>query len=343
MTIDRIDTEALDRLLEKAFFFFDLPGVSARVSRNGEHWAGVRGWQNAITKKPLDPLHVFHMASVTKLLVGTCFLKLCEQGKAQLDEKLTAYLPDFSMADPRFQKITLRHLLSHTSGMPDVSDYHWDKPETDAGALERYVYSDEIQKASLLWDPLENKFSYSNIGYEILGHVLSKISGVSFEEHVASAIFEPLGMEDSTLLTFTRDMANIASPHGKDKDNHFIVLPHFPYNRAHSPSSTLTAPLSDLEKFADAVLSGTFLSPSLREVAFSPQALVPNNSEQICLSWFRREQNGYVLFGHEGTDDGFRSSFWICPELSLSIIVCANLSMSPVKKISKEIFDQLCI
>ena len=338
-----IDHQKLEQLLKKAFFYYDLPGLSARVSTGSDSWAGVLGWQNALEKTPLQSGHIFHMASVTKTFVGTCLMNLHARGLLALDQKLSAFLPKFRMADPRAEKITIRHLLSHTSGIPDVTDYHWNRPETDAQALSRYVYSDEVQQASLLWDPSEERFSYSNIGYEILGLVIAEITGVSFEEHVAAAIFSPLAMNDSTLLTFERNMKNVAAPHGKDTDNHFVILPYFPYNRAHAPSSTLTAPLHDLEKFSRAVLDGSILSPVLQEQAFTPQALIPNNGEQICLSWFRREQNGFVLFGHEGTDDGFRSSFWICPALSLSIIVCSNLTGAPVKKITKQIFDALTI
>jgi len=338
-----IDKEALSALLQKACFFYDLPGLSVRVSYRGEEWGGVFGFQNAVTKVPLREDHVFHMASVTKLLVGTCLLKLCEQGKARLEEKLSFYLPDFKMKDARFKSITLQHLLSHTSGMPDVEDYHWNAPETDKDALRRYVYSDEVQNADLLWAPEENRFAYSNIGYEILGHVIEAITDEVFEEHVSRSLFQPLGMERSTLLTFQRDMREVACPHNKDDNNHFVVLPTFPYNRSHSPSSTLTAPLSDLSLFAKAFLEGNILSPDMWRRALTPVATVPNNGEQICLSWFRREQDGRVLFGHEGTDDGFRSSFWICPELSLYTIVCSNLSQAPVKKISKQVFEQFQI
>ena len=69
---------------------------------------------------------------------------------------------------------------------------------------------------------------------------------------------------------------------------------------------------------------------------------MPNNGEKICLSWFAREQNGAVLYGHEGSDDGFRSSLWLCPDLDAYVILCANISDAPLKKISKQIFGEIC-
>lgn len=340
MTVN-IEPKTLEGLIEKAFFYYDLPGLAIHVGEADTTWTAVRGYQNALEKTPLRPEHIFHIASVTKLLVGTCIMQLCEQGKTGLDEKLVSCLPGFKAADRRFKKISLRQMLSHTSGIPDVSDYHWERHETDEQALKHYVYSEEIRNLDLLWDPEDGKFSYSNIAYEILGQVIAELSGIPFENYVADHILEPAGMKDSTLLTFDRDMKTVASPHGKDMENHFVVLPHFPYSRPHAPSSTLTSPISDLGKLADAFLSGSLLTPRSFQMMLEPQAIVPNNGENICLSWFRREQNGVFLFGHEGADDGFRSSFWICPELKLHIAVCSNLSQAPLKKISRQIFEEL--
>jgi CubicO group peptidase (beta-lactamase class C family) len=281
------------------------------------------------------------MGSVTKTLVGTAMLKLQEQGLLNIREKLTDCLPDFHMKDPLFRHITLEHLLSHTSGMPDVVDYRWDRPETDEGALERYVFSDEVINSRLLWPPGGGRFSYSNMAYEILGLIIARRSSMTFEECIKEIIFKPLEMNDSTLLTYQRDMTGVCAPHKKNDSNDFEIISHFPYNRAHGPSSTLTSSASDLGKWAKAHIQKSFLSPPSYAIAFKPRAIIPNNKEQMCLSWFRRIQNGYVFFGHEGTDDGFRASFWFCPKLHLSIVVCSNLSKAPVKRISIDLFDLL--
>jgi CubicO group peptidase (beta-lactamase class C family) len=338
MTIE-INHEKCDIFLEKALFYYDLPGLAVSIGIAGEVYSKVLGYQDALAKKPLEKHHIFHMASVSKLFVGTSILQLWERGLLELDEKLSYYLPWFEMADLRYQRISVRQLLSHTSGMPDVSDYHWESPETDDLALKRYVQSDEVKCAHLLWAPEEAKFCYSNMGYEILGVLISTVSGLSFEDYVQRNIFDLLGMKASTFMTFQRDMSEVCSPHIKTDDNMTVFAPHFPYNRAHAPSSTLTSNLGDLEKWAFANLNQTLLKPTTYHSAWAKQALVPNNGEHICLSWFHRKQKEHVLYGHEGNDDGFRSSFWISPELDLFIIVCSNLSGAPVKKINKQLFD----
>jgi CubicO group peptidase (beta-lactamase class C family) len=338
--------EKLDDYIKKALVNYDLPGLAVGVWIGEDIYRGAAGYKDWISRKPLLPEHIFHMASVTKLFVGTSILQLWERGLLELDGLLTAYLPWFEMKDERYREITVRQLLSHTAGLPDVKDYLWDQPETDAGALERYVRSPEVKDAYLLWGPEEGRFSYSNIGYEILGVVISAVSGLSFEDYVKRNLFDPLDMKDSTLLSYERGIysetgpdENLCTPHEKDAEKKIVRSPHFPYNRAHGPSSTLTSNILDLEKWGKAHLEQRVLKKETYEVAWQEQALVPNNGEHICLSWFRREQNGFVLYGHEGTDDGFRASFWLCPELELSIAVCANISGAPVKKINKQIFD----
>ena len=348
--------EKLDDFLNKALVNYDLPGLAAGV-RVGEMsgsgrdefvYRSAAGYKDYIDKKPLHPDHIFHMASVTKLFVGTSILQLWERGLLEPDEYLTEYLPWFRMKDERYRDITIRQLLSHTSGMPDVKDYRWDAPETDEGALERYVRSPEVKDAHLLWAPTDGRFSYSNIGYEILGVVIAAVSRMPFENYVRKNIFIPLDMKNSTLLTYERGIyreagpeENLCTPHEKDQENHIVRSKHFPYNRAHGPSSTLTTNILDLEKWGKAHLQHLLLKRETYDAAWKKQALVPNNGEIIGLSWFCREQNGFMLYGHEGTDDGFRASFWICPQLDLCISVCSNISGAPVKKISKQIFDLL--
>ncbi len=329
----------LDTYLEKALNYYNLPGLAVHVGMGDLDCFYAKGWKNAPAQEPLGEHHIFHMASVTKLFVATSILQLWEKDLVDLDEKLITYLPQFRMADERCRRITLRQLLSHTAGMPDVKDYHWESPETDDNALLRYVLSPEVRQGQLLWDPEEGKFAYSNMGYEVLGVVISAVSDRSFEDYVAENIFSPLEMSNSELNTSLRDMSNVCAPHGKTEENHFTVLEHFPYNRAHGPSSTLTSNLKDMSLWAKAVLERKILRPLTFDEAWKEHSIVPNNGEGICLSWFRREQKGYLLYGHEGNDDGFRASFWVCPELSISITVCSNLSGAPVKRINRELFD----
>src|SRR5438270_5134497 len=124
-----------------------LPGFAIGVVKNGKliyaKGFGVAklGGTTAITSKSL-----FHMASVTKTFVATAVMQLVEKGKIDLDAPLIRYLSYFRLNDERYRIITIRQMLSHTSGIPDTVNYNWDKPEYDAGALERFVRSIADQK-----------------------------------------------------------------------------------------------------------------------------------------------------------------------------------------------------
>ncbi len=351
--------EALRKAMEEALFYQDLPGLAAGIvigERSPHPLAGFRfeeavGHKDFSTKEALETGSVFHVASLVKPMVGAVILRLEEAGKLSRRDRVTEHLPWFQTADGRSSEIRVEHLLTHTAGLGDVEDYGWDRPETDEGALRRYVKSPEVRGSSLLWGPEEGRFRYSDRGYEVLGDLIAAVSGLSFEECVRQYIFEPLGMNDSTLLTYERtggsldldllSRAGLAMPHRKDAGKHIVKEEHYPYNRAHGPSSTLTTTLADLAVWARAHLENQLFSPAQYQEIWAPLALVPNNGEHIGLSWFIREQRGYTLYGHEGRDDGFRASFWLCPALDLHIAVLSNLSEAPVKKINKALFDLL--
>ncbi len=340
--LGKIISIELSKYIKDAGYYYDLPGLAIHVGIDKQDYFSTYGWQNAIDKSPLKPEHIFHMASVTKLFVGTAILKLWEENLLDLDGKAFEYLAEFHMADKRYKDITIRHLLSHTSGMPDVKDYHWENPETDSGALLRYIQSPEVSQGHLIYNPGQGKFAYSNMAYELLGAIIASVSASSFEDYVEKNIFKPLKMFDSDLLTFRRDMSSVCFPHQKNEENHFSIVGHFPYNRAHGPSSTLTSNLADMAKWSKAIFNSKILMKKTMKEAWKPHAMVPNNNEGICLAWFRREQEGHVLYGHEGNDDGFRASHWICPKLEISITVCSNLTGAPVKRINREVFSLIC-
>lgn len=349
----------LDKYAEEALFYHDLPGLAISVEfgenspgpLRGLNYKKALGVKDVTTGEPLLPDQIFHMASVSKLFTSAGILQLCEQGKLNLDTSLRRLLPDVSIDDRRYDAITLFHMLSHTSGMADVEDYHWDTPRTDDQALNDYALSEEVQDSHMLWLPEEYKFSYSNMAYELLGLVIERTSGMPYEEYMKKHILEPLGMNDSTFLTFERaggsldlqdlSRAGMAMPHTKDQEKHIVLEKHYPYNRQHGPSSTLTSNLYDLAKWAKVHLERRFFKEATYRNIWRTYAIVPNNGEGMGLGWFLRRQEGYDLYGHEGTDNGFRASFWICPALGAHVTVVSNISRGAVKKINKKIFEML--
>src|SRR5580658_2196579 len=220
--------ERLEPLLEAFIREQQIPGLSiAIVEDNRVVYAKGFGWKSLDKRKgSVTPLTVFHMASIVKPFVATAILQLAEQNKIDLDAPAVHYLPYFRLADERYKIITIRQMVAHTSGMPDVVDYEWNKPQFDDGALERYVRS--LGDLQLLFEP-GSRFAYSNIAYDVLGDVIAKASGSSFEDYVQQHILNPLGMKNSTLLYRDVDPSLLSDGHVLDTRGNPIVSEAYPY------------------------------------------------------------------------------------------------------------------
>src|SRR5947209_2717949 len=130
--VSRLQTE-LDPKINDAISKGQLPGFAIGVVKNGKLiYAKGFGVAKLGSNTSITTQSLFHMASVTKTFLATATMQLVEQGKIDLDAPVTKYLPYFKLDDGRFGQIKIRQMLSHTSGIPDVTDYHWDKPEYDA-------------------------------------------------------------------------------------------------------------------------------------------------------------------------------------------------------------------
>ena len=366
-------TEKCNEFMDEVMNLNDLPGLAVGVSIGGvscavpsddlTEFVGVRGYRDYSARDPLKEDSIFHCASVSKLFTSSAVMKLVEAGILSLDDRLCEILPGLNIADKRFEEIRLWNMLTHTSGLGDVDDYRWYDFETDNGSLRRYVYeAEEVLAQPMLWDPRETRFRYSNIAYEILGQIVSECSGLSYEDFVSRHLLEPAGMSSSTMKTFERagapnfrDNERMALPHEKKPDRSIGPVEFYPYTRQHAPSSTLTSTAGDLLSWGRAHLksagggdaedssAGPLLKPETYGTVWREYATVPNNGEKMGIGWFMREQNKgpqvFRLCGHEGTDAGFRASFWMCPELDIVTVVLSNLSGAPVKRINKKLFD----
>src|SRR5437763_5937150 len=324
--VARLSNE-LEPKIEKEVQEGRLPGFAIGVVKNGKliyaKGFGVAklGGTTAITSKSL-----FHMASVTKTFVATAIMQLSKKGKIDLDAPVIRYLPYFKLNDERYRAITIRQMLSHTSGIPDTVTYNWDKPEYDAGALERFVRSIADQK--LVFAPGE-KFAYSNTAYEILGDVIAKVSGESFEDYVQHNILTPVGMKDSTLLVREANPRLLTSPHVME-NNKVVVSKIFPYNRAHSPSSTLYSSIEDMSRWAIANLNRgeldakRILKSETIDSMWRPVADALGMKEGI--SWFTTEKQGHRFVLHSGGDVGFESLLLLAPEDGVAVVAMSNFA-----------------
>ena len=322
-------TRRLQPLLEQFVEWQEIPGLAIGVIENNQlvyaHAFGLKhlGRQG----DPLTPRSIFHMASVTKPFVATSIMQLVERRFVDLDAPVVKYLPYFRLADDRFTQITVRHLVTHTSGIPDVEDYEWDKPQYDDGALERYVRS--LTDQQLLFAPGE-RVQYSNMAFEVLGDVVAKASGESFDDYVQRHILTPLQMTDSTLLFKQANPALLTWGHELDGQGAPVPSPVFPYNRMHSPSSNLHSNVMDMARWAIANMNGgeldgqRILQASTREMMWKPARQLGSPEDAVGLSWFLGAYRGTRMVGHEGGDTGYRTDLVLLPDKQIAVVWMEN-------------------
>ena len=330
-------------------------GLSAAVVRDGAViYAGAHGVRELGEDKELSPQHVFHFASVSKPFVATAIVQLFEKGKLDLDDPVTKSLPYFSLSDERFRDITLREMLNHTSGMPDVEDYEWDNPKFDEGAAERFVRA--MASEQLLWAP-GTAWQYSNMAFDALGDVIAKVSGMTFEDYVRTNILEPLGMNSSSFIYPEIDEALRTNGHVDDPAQ---VSDVYPYNRRHAPSSTLNSSVIDMTHWLLVNLNRgelggrRILKNDSYDLLWRPTTELPIPARfgryasedfsdlpafRVGLSWFLGEIAGHPTVFHGGRDTGFSSFVLLLPDDRIGVVVASNWEQSDTPALAGGIVD----
>lgn len=333
--IDGILSGYMDSYMEKN----SLTGISIGMVLNGElAYTRAFGISDMEKGARVTETSMFHSASISKTFVAMAVMQLQERGLLELDKPVSEYLPYFRLKDERYRNMTIRLMLSHTSGMPDVYDYEWDKPKYHEGALEEYVRS--LYDNELLWEPGE-RFAYSNIAYEVLGDVIAKISGTPFENYMKENIFKLLGMNNTGYLIKEVPQEELTAPHVIDINAGYEPKKneYYPYNRIHAPSSTLWSNPSEMCRYAIANLNrGSFngirlLKPESYEAMWCPAAETGWGTAKVGYSWFMREYKGIDLIYHTGGDTGYCSNLVLIPEKASALSLfcnCDNMNLSMV-------------
>ncbi|MFN8446165.1 MAG: serine hydrolase domain-containing protein [Caldilineaceae bacterium] len=336
--LDSSTMNQIDTLVKTVLDKNQVPGAALGIVQGGELvYAKGFGVSELGSQTPVTPESVFFMASISKSFTGMAIMQLVEEGKIDLDTPVTTYLPYFSMADPLAKGITIRQLVSHTSGMADYGDWMADAtaPEkrTDDKALEDYVRS--FSDGSLLFSPGQG-WSYSNSGFDTLGDVIAKVSGQSYEAYVQEHILTPLGMSESTFLLSDVDSAALITPHTWDKEGNAVTQSFYPYLRKHAPSATLFSTVRDMARFAVANMNHgelhgvRILSKATYDEMWSPQAastwaeLFGPQTTNYGFGWWVGTFHDQPIIGNYGAEAGFQSHLAIFPDQNFAVIVMVN-------------------
>lgn len=317
-----------------------LPGLAVSVIREGEILLQEGfGSREKGTRADVTSRTMFHLASIAKTVTATSVLKLMESAKIRLSDRIADHLPEFAPDDDRAGAISIRHLLAHTSGLPDVEDFEWTRPRYDKAALRDHISS--LTKLKLHFAP-GSAHSYSDIGYEVLGRLVEKISNRPFEDYVRTNIFDPLEMNDSTFLIRGVDQSLLARPHVGGEE----IKPSeiFPYNRKHAPSSTFYSNAADMTRWMRAHLAQGY--PVLNRSSYAVMTRTTRVPKAVF--WTRYGHGLFAgthrrcrFFGHEGSDNGFRASMLVLPAHTIGITMLCNYDGAPLKEMMRAVMDLL--
>lgn len=318
----------LEQLLAVAKEASGVPGCVAAVYHKGEFYEAAAGVVNFKTNVAVTTDSVFQIGSITKSFTATLAMMLVSEGKLDLDSPVTDYLSNFTIAErSAAQTITIRHLLTHTSGID--GDLITDTGRGD-DALEKFV--ELLQDVALLY-PQGRFFSYANIGYIILGRIIEVIEGLSFEKVMRNRILNPLGMAHAAMSAEEALFFNTAIGHEMGAEGlHYAETAYAP--RSNAPSGTvLGMSARDLLKFARFHMNRGVNEKNVRLLDEEIAAEMTKVHVEIPLSgrytswglgWMQYYWDGADSFGHDGGWMGISAYLRISPENDFAAVLFAN-------------------
>jgi len=323
---DKLSAEA-DAAVRQQMKEQHIPGIGLAVVRNGRIVkAKGYGLANVELNTPVSPETVFDAGSISKQFTATAILLLAEEGKLSLDDSIAKYFPE---APPALKAVTIRHLLTHTSGIPDVSD-GTDETHGVKGVVDfhREYTEDELARAYLA-QPLDSqpgtKWNYCNACYDLLGFLIHRIAGKPYGDFLRERIFAPLSMTTTRVFSYADIIPNRASGYGL-VDGAWKNAPRWwSQSILSGAAGGLWMNVLDLAKWDAALYSERIIKRSSLEAMWTPVPLDDGSAYPGGMGWFIASAKGHRLVFH--TDGGPGDSGVISRYLDdrLTIIVMTNL------------------
>jgi CubicO group peptidase (beta-lactamase class C family) len=266
---------------------------------------------------PVEPDMVFRLGSITKQFTAVSILILAEQGKLSLQDEITKFLPDFPTQG---RTITIEHLLTHTSGLKSYTNLSEWLPLWRKDMTVREIINLTKDK------PMEfapgERWNYNNTGYVLLGAVIEKVSGLTYEDYVNKNIFGPLGMKHSYYGNTERIIPRRIPGYQMGNDG-FVNAPYLSMTQPYAAGSLLSS-VDDLAIWNDAVFSGKLLKKEWLDKAFTPCPLKNGGSTGYGYGWFIANYQGHRFIEHGGGINGFSTYEMTLPEDHIFLAILTN-------------------
>ncbi len=295
-----------------------VPAVSIAILHQGKLLrTAATGFANLEQETPASPATVFQIQSVTKTFTSAAILLLAEEGKLSLEDPVSKHLES---TPDTWKEITLRHLLSHTSGIKDFIN-------APTASLRIEVTEEEVLRATAartLNFTAGERYEYSNSNYHLLAMIVRKLTGKSYGEFLQERVFAPLGMASTRIVSHSDLIPHRASGYfwtgSGFRNGEFIAESILSYG-----GGGIVSTAGDLALWAQALLKPKLLKPESIAEAWTPARLKNGTASSYGLGWGIQTVAGHREIRHNGAHaTGFTSCLAIYPEDSLAIAVLIN-------------------
>ncbi|WP_266367246.1 serine hydrolase domain-containing protein [Tellurirhabdus rosea] len=323
-----------------------IPGAVVLLKKEGEPvWIGAAGYANLEHQTPARINTPFRVGSITKTFVATAAMQLVDEGRLQLDRTLPELLPEVKDRIPQAEKITLRHLLTHTSGLvdPNNDDIQYQLDLVNNPARRRAMSADEVLSRYVYDRPLAfepgERYGYSNPGYLLIGKILERVTGKSLAALVDERVVRPLGLTQTYLDR--RDDRQVARGYAYFYGNNRL-MDVTDLDRADAESNAyggLISSAPDLFRFSEALFGGKLMSASaLREMMTPFPVRKGESTYGLALDQWPSSVLG-TGFGNNGTLAGAESNVFYFPAKKATFVLLTNYGTGTRKDFLEEVLN----
>ena len=310
-----------------------IPGVAIAVVRGGEvlRQQGY-GYANVELNVPVTADTIFQSGSMGKQFTAAAVMLLVQDGRLNLDDPIARYFPG---TPPAFRAITVRHLLTHTSGIPDYTtdefDYRRDYTED---ALLRLAFAQKLEFAP------GSRWNYSNTGYAMLGFLIHKVSGRFYGDVLHDRVFVPAGMKTTRIISEEDIVANRAAGYrlvkGELKNQEWVAP-----TLNTTADGSLYYSITDLVAWDRALRAGAVLQPASWAQVLTPVKLKSGKPYPYGFGWALKPINGHEVNRHAGSWQGFKTDILRYPKDGLTVVALCNLGNANPEKFTDGIVGVL--
>ncbi|MEV4495619.1 serine hydrolase domain-containing protein [Micromonospora arborensis] len=318
----------LSDFIEAAAAKFGVPGVAVGVWAGGREVYASHGVTSVTNPLPVDQDTLFVLGSVTKPFTATALMRLAAEGRVDLEAPVRRYVPEFVLPDERAaEQITVSQLLNHTAGL----DWRM-SAETGEGDDALAAYVAKLADLELIAPP-GARVSYSQVGYDLAGRIIEKVTGLTYERAIAVLLLQPLGLSHTTFATNDVMTRRFAVGHNLGEDGTFSVARQWKDSRANNPGGGAVSSVVDLLRWArfhlgdgraedgTRVLSAAALR-QMTEQTVELRASTLGDALGIC--WFLRDVDGVRTVGHGGSANGQFAELLLVPERDFAVVALSN-------------------